>query len=88
MIAARKPDLSDDAGHPAIGRTLVHAQELPTVDSSFAITWLIVNDADSCRAGNSARVCSMRATYAWAGIIRKTWSSTQSQYVFDVMSAR
>lgn len=77
MIERRKPDPADDASRPGRraaeratvspprhGGLTVHGQELPTVETSFFITWLIVKDADSCRAGNSASVPSILATYA------------------------
>src|SRR5215469_9611511 len=48
----------------------------------------MVKLAAFCRGGYSTKVFRKSPTIAWAGMNKKIWSITQSQYVFEVISAR
>ena len=54
-------------------------QELPRVEVIFSIASLTVKLAAFWRGGKALRVSRAWATLAWAGISRKTWSSSQSK---------
>src|SRR5690606_7195504 len=60
----------------------------PKPDSSFSIAWSIVNEAGRCRGGKSLNVSRNFPTSPCAAVIRYAFLRYQSQYVFEVVSAR